>query len=135
MVVTEISIESTEQIVKFVIMFLVGGLFVGVPKYLNTLPKNEDVMRRYLWASFLMHGGLGIMAGTALIFIPTNNLLILGGLSAAFSFFGADFIQKIAIIYTANKFGVKLNGNGKNGKSVKNVKNGKNDDNGENTIE
>jgi len=104
-----------DDLFKFFITFLAGAVLVGLPKYLNNLPRDEDVSTRYLYASLLMHGGLGSMSGIILIFLPTNSLFIILSLSVFTSYFGVDIIRRIAIVYVSTKMGIKLNGNG-NGK-------------------
>lgn len=114
-VFTPIWLIHLDSLFKFFITFLAGAVLVGLPKYLNNLPKDEEISKRYLYASILMHGGLGSMSGIALLFLPTDNLYIIIGLSIFTSYFGADVIKKIALSYVAQKMGIKLNGNG-NGK-------------------
>jgi len=40
-----------DDLFKFVITFFAGAILVGLPKYLNNLPRDEDVSARYLYAS------------------------------------------------------------------------------------
>jgi len=109
---TPIFIQHADDIFKFFIMFLVGCL-IGVSKYLNNLPIDEEIRARYLISSLILHGSLGSMAGIGLLFLPIDNLLVLIGLSAFLSYIGVDLIQRLALAYAADKLGIKINGNGK----------------------
>lgn len=105
-----------DQILKFICMFLVGGLLVGIPSYLSKLPKDEAIMWRYLVNAFLLHGGTGSIAGVMLLFTPIDNILVLTGLSALFAHIGVEPIKKIAIKLAMKKLGINgINGNSENG--------------------
>ena len=103
-----------DDILKFIFMFLVGGILVGIPNYLKKLPKDENVMWRYLISAFLMHGGLGAIAGVVLLLTPIENLLILGGLAGIMAHIGIEPIKKIAIKYAMKRLGVNGNGDSVN---------------------